>query len=215
MNLIALTDSKLARLHRQTENEIIRRALATTNGHDAASIVCGNEMAKRALIVAATGGHSILFIGPPSCGKTMLRAVALQLDLGTTFEARSCPCGYRSDPGVACRCTPRQVARHLQRIPAADINVEMYRPAQREMKMPGTTLADMRRQIANKSGYESSELDEHCRNLLKASVAELGLDADVRSRIITVARTIANLDRAEQIMASHVCESINYRTLRR
>jgi predicted ATPase with chaperone activity len=60
MNLLILTDTKLARLHRQTANEIARRTTAVTEGHDAASIVCGNEMAKRALLVAAAGGHSIL-----------------------------------------------------------------------------------------------------------------------------------------------------------
>ena len=67
-----------------------------------------------------------------------------------------------------------QVARHLQRLPVADMTVEMYRPTQRDMKSPGTTLADMHRQIANKSRYASNELDENCHNLLKASIAELG-----------------------------------------
>jgi predicted ATPase with chaperone activity len=213
MNLIALTDSKLASVHCQAAAEIARRAKAATSGHDAASIVCGNEMAKRALIVAAAGDHSILFIGPPNCGKTMLRAVALELDLANTFEARPCPCGYRSDPHAACRCTARQVARHLQRLPVADITIEMHRPTHRELQSSGTTLADMRRQIGDKSGNESSELDEDSRNLLKASVAELGLDADVQQRIMAVARTIANLDRSERIKASHLCESINYRVL--
>jgi predicted ATPase with chaperone activity len=215
MNLIALTDSKLASVDHQAAAEIARRAKAATNGHDAASIVYGNEMAKRALIVAAAGGHSILFVGPPSCGKSMLRAVALQLELGSTFEARPCPCGYRSDPHVACRCTARQVERHLQRLPVADTTVETHRPTQREIKSPGSTLPDMRRQIANKSRYDSNELDENCRNLLKASIAELGLDLEAQSRIMAVARTIANLDRAEQIMASHICEAINYRMIGR
>ena len=31
---------------------------------------------------------------------------------------------------------------------------------------------------------------------------------------MAVARTIADLDRAEQIMASHICEAINYRMMR-
>jgi predicted ATPase with chaperone activity len=216
MNLLTLTDSKLSALHRQAMNEIARRAKAVTNGYDSASIIYSNEMAKRALLVAAAGNHSILFVGPPNCGKTMLRAVALELGLGTTFEVWPCPCGYRSDPRRECTCNHRQIERHLRKLPVVDICIEVVPPRERDMRgTPGTSVAEMKQQIDAKAAYESLELDESSRNLLKAATAELVLDADARNRILAVARTIANLDRNEGIDARHLCEAINYRMFRR
>jgi predicted ATPase with chaperone activity len=215
MNLLTLTDSNLAALHRQTTNEIARRAKAAANGRNAASIIYGNEMAKRALVVAAAGDHSLLFVGPPNCGKTMLRAVALELGLYNTFEARPCPCGYRNDPRRACSCSCNHIDRHVRKLPVADITIEMLCPAEMEMRTPGTTVADMRRQIEAKTDHESLELGEDSRTLLKAAVVELTLDADARNVILAVARTIANLDRNERIESRHLCEAINYRAFRR
>lgn len=46
----------------------------TRDGHEVADIasVRGNEPARRALEVAAAGGHHLLMVGPPGAGKTML-----------------------------------------------------------------------------------------------------------------------------------------------
>jgi len=216
MNLIALTDTKLATLHCQLANEIARRTKATTNGHDAAAIVKGQELAKRAVIVAAAGNHSLPLFGPPNVGKTMLRAVALELGLAETFESRPCPCGHFTDPRHECKCTARKIERHRAKFPAADITVEVPPVPERELssRLQGTTLADMQQQIDNMAQYESLDLDEHGCNLLKAAVAEMGIDAAAREGIIRVARTIANLDNSEQIEPCHLCEAINYRTLR-
>ena len=91
----------------------------------------------------------------------------------------------------------------------------MVNPAKREMRSPGTTLAQMRQGIEANSEHKSLELGEESRNLLRAAMVEYGLDADVRNRILAVARTIANLDRSEGIESRHVCEAINYRALGR
>jgi predicted ATPase with chaperone activity len=213
MNLLTATDNKLTQLRQELDNEIRRRTLVATDGCDALAIIYGNELAKRALVVAAAGGHSLLLIGPPNCGKTMIRAVALQLGLADTYEARPCPCGHRCNPNVDCRCTVKQIERHIGKIPVAEITVEMMEPTPRETGVVGTTLGDMQRQIANKTDHTCCELDSTCRQLLNATIREMNIDMVVQRQIVNVARTIANLDQSAKIEPAHLMEAINYRPL--
>jgi predicted ATPase with chaperone activity len=216
MNLVTREDANLADFHRRVTSEIERRTRAATNGHDAAAIVRGQEMGKRAVIVAAAGKHSLHLHGPPNVGKTMLRAVALELGLADTFESRPCPCGYWNDPRHECRCTARQIEKHRAKFPVADITVEVPPVPERELssQSSGTTLADMRRQIGGMAHHESLQQDEFGGSLLRAAVTEMGLDAAAREVVIRVARTVANLDGCQTIQSPHVCEAINYRTVR-
>jgi predicted ATPase with chaperone activity len=214
MDLIRLSDTKLAALRDEIASEIRRRAEAAACGHDPAAVIHGNESAKRALVVAAAGGHSILFVGPPKCGKTMLRAAALELGLSDTFEARPCRCGWRCHPARGCECTLRQIERHLGRLPATDITVEMHPLHESDRARPGTTLTEMKRQIARMKHHHRLDLDEAAILILRAAVRETGLNEAVRLRIVQVARTIADLDRSEPITASHTAEAVNYRAFR-
>jgi magnesium chelatase family protein len=58
-------------------------------------------------------------------------------------------------------------------------------------------------------------LDDSTRSLIEATVRKLGLSARGTDLILKVARTIADLDGAEQIQAQHVAEVIQYRIIDR
>ena len=58
-------------------------------------------------------------------------------------------------------------------------------------------------------------LDDASKALLEKAVERLGLSARAYTRILKVARTIADLDGAVDINASHLSEAIQYRTFDR
>jgi magnesium chelatase family protein len=59
------------------------------------------------------------------------------------------------------------------------------------------------------------KLNEECMALLKSSVQELGLSARAHDKILRVARTIADLEAADEIQNVHLSEAINFRLLDR
>jgi magnesium chelatase family protein len=156
-----------------------------------------------------------------------------------------CPCGYRTDPRRKCNCTVPQIERYMAKISGPlldriDLHIEVPAVPFKELAgnaKPGTSSEVMRAEVlaaraiqakrfaGSKTRYnglmstrqirEHCVLTDDCLNLLKNSVAELGLSARAHDKILRVARTIADLDTSAAITSTHISEAINYRMLDR
>ena len=155
-----------------------------------------------------------------------------------------CPCGYRGDPRRQCQCTAPQVERYMSKISGPlvdriDIHLEVPAVPFRELsaKRAGTSSSQMREAVLAarlrqakrfadsatrcNARMNSRQIREHCglepaaAELLRSAVADLGLSARAHDKVLRVARTVADLDAATDITASHISEAINYRLLDR
>ena len=155
-----------------------------------------------------------------------------------------CKCGYLGDSRRKCTCTPSQISRYRSKISGPlldriDIQVEVTGVNYSDLSSgkKGETSAEIKKRV-NKTRkiqlerykglniYSNSQLtagmlDEFCKigkaenELLRNAFNSLGLSARAHSRILKVARTIADLEESENITVSHIAEAIQYRSLDR
>jgi magnesium chelatase family protein len=155
-----------------------------------------------------------------------------------------CPCGFYTDPQHECTCSPIAIQRYRSRIsgPLLDrIDIHIEVPAvkykdltDRSSGEPSETIrarvnAAREIQLRRFQGLTifcnaqmgARELKQYCEvepageKLLEVAINRLGLSARAYTRILKVARTVADLDRSETIQAPHVSEAIQYRSLDR
>lgn len=155
-----------------------------------------------------------------------------------------CKCGYFGDSRRQCTCTPTQVSRYRSRISGPlldriDIQVEVSNVDYEDLSSTenSETSAEIKKRV-NKTRklqlerykdyniYSNSQLDagmlkkfcplgEEENAILRAAFDNLGLSARAHSRILKVARTIADLEGSENIKSEHIAEAIQYRSLDR
>lgn len=155
-----------------------------------------------------------------------------------------CKCGYLGDSRRECTCTSASINRYRSKISGPlldriDIQVEVAGVDYADLSSTkkGDTSAQIKERV-NKTRkiqleryeglniYSNSQLtagmlEEFCplgeaeNAVLKAAFDNLGLSARAHSRILKVARTIADLEQSERINVNHIAEAIQYRSLDR
>lgn len=156
-----------------------------------------------------------------------------------------CPCGYYGDPTHRCVCTPGQIQKYMNKISGPlldriDIQCEITPVPFKDISQtaPGEPSATIRErviaarqiqeqrykdikgihcnaQMTERMIHQYAEPDTDSVEVLRSAMERLSLSARAYSRILKVARTIADLDGSEKVQLPHIAEAIGYRQLDR
>ena len=151
-----------------------------------------------------------------------------------------CPCGNYGSEDKECTCTPSQIAKYKAKISGPlldriDIQVQVDGVKYSELSSEEETetsetvkkRVDRTRNIQKErfkddgilTNADMGErqikkycvLSADCEKILRGAYERLGLSPRARSRIIKVARTIADMELSDKILPQHILEAISYR----
>lgn len=156
-----------------------------------------------------------------------------------------CPCGYYGDSTHHCVCTPGQIQRYMnkisgplldridiqceiQAVPFAELSKMQQGERSvtiRERVIKARQIQEIRfkdykgihcnAQMTERMIHQFAEPDATSMDMLRMAMERLKLSARAYSRILKVARTIADLDNSEKVLSHHIAEAIGYRNLDR
>lgn len=178
---------------------------------------------------------------PMETGQITISRASWQSSFPARFQVvaamNPCPCGYDGDEEVACRCTPDQVQRYRSKVSGPfmdriDMLVHVPRIRYSELRRDSTegesseeircrVMACRERQLARQQKsnalLESKEFDEYCRltetdaELFDRISEKMTLSLRSHTRILRVARTIADLAESTDIESQHLLEAVSFR----
>lgn len=154
-----------------------------------------------------------------------------------------CNCGHLGDRRHVCSCTPPMIERYRGRVSGPlldriDMHVEVPAVSLDELRSEATESTcqvawrvrqarDIQRRrfgpegVSINAALTSDGIERYCvlapeaRRLVDSAFDRLKLSARALTRILKLARTIADLEGAEQIEAAHAAEAVQYRSLDR
>ncbi|HOK65935.1 MAG TPA: YifB family Mg chelatase-like AAA ATPase [Anaerohalosphaeraceae bacterium] len=154
-----------------------------------------------------------------------------------------CPCGYFGTSMRRCRCTPTQIERYMAKISGPlmdrmDIHIDVPPVEFRKLRSrrSGDGSAQIRLQVqqarqiqrqrfghpfmtnaamGHKQVEQFCTLDSTSEMMLRQAMTEFALSARAHDKICKVARTIADLEGAQNIQPAHIAEAVGYRKLDR
>jgi len=154
-----------------------------------------------------------------------------------------CPCGYYGSNIHECTCSPQAILRYMNKVSGPlidriDIQIQVQNLKYEKLQNDNSeTSSQIRKRVTearliqlnrykNESIFFNSALtpklieryckiDNESKKILELAFNKLGLSARAYSRILKVARTIADLDKKKNIEKKHIIEAISYRSLDR
>lgn len=167
-------------------------------------------------------------------------AVTFPADFILCASMNPCPCGNYGSANLQCTCTPAQIQKYRSKVSGPlldriDLQVEVDGVEYDDLSSDseGESSADVKERVERARAIQrerfadegmtvnanmgEKQIKKYCRlsseseRILRNAFERLNLSARARSRIIKVARTIADLDFSAEIKPSHILEAVSYR----
>ncbi|MFZ4648530.1 MAG: YifB family Mg chelatase-like AAA ATPase [Patescibacteria group bacterium] len=141
-----------------------------------------------------------------------------------------CPCGHYSDEEIICNCRPKQLLNYQQKIPGPildrfDLQIRVNRPKNMflENYCPSVENIKNARIIQEQRGFLNGRCPEHSFDLisglgeseklfLERAISRFSCSERTKTKVIKIARTIADLAGEQEISTSHLAEAFSLRS---